>query len=128
MSDPVSQVSTHWTSSYDMSRGMMSGSCSYSSKEDQSGSVRSGMRITRCFYLRTSMTDCPVLVYASPRNNTPLFPCPWIPLTAAHILPLTTFELRVLAYVSSLYWVVIVGCNWLSTTVSAQKSAYFQIP
>ena len=62
--------------------------------------VRSGMLIAGCFSLRTSMNGRLILVYVSPGNNIPLLPCSCITLTAVWILQLTTFELKVLAFVS----------------------------
>ena len=106
---------------------MTSGSCKYSSKEEHSGSVRSGMHIAGCFYLRTSIAGHPVLVSTSPGNNTPLCPCHRIPLATASIFPLTTFEFKVIVSVSSLSWVVLVGRGWLSSKVSAQRSSYCPI-
>ena len=79
------------------------------------------------FFLRTSMNGCPVLVSASPGKNTPLCPCTQIPLTASRTLLLKKFELKVLASVSSLYRVILVVSNWLSTTVSAQRATYCPI-
>ena len=89
--------------------------------------MRSGIHITGCFSLRTSMTGRPVLLSTSTSNNTSLCPCPQIPLTAAHILPLTTFDLKVLYSVSSLSWVVCVGQDRFSATVSEQRLAYCPI-
>ena len=99
------------------------GYCLYSSKEEHYIFVKSRICITGCFSLRTSMTSRTVLVFVSPGNNTPIFPCPLIPLTTAQILQLTTFELKVLTSVSSLSLVVLAICDCLSATVSAQRAA-----
>ena len=85
------------------------------------------MCIAECFFLRTSMNGCLVLVSVSPGNNNSLCPCPQIPLTATRILLLKTVELKVLASVYSLYRVILVVSNWLSTTVSAQRATYCPI-
>ena len=73
------------------------------------------------------MTSFPVFVSAYPGKKTLLCPYPQIPLTAAHILPLKTFELKVLASVSYLYLVVCVGYNRLSATVSLKRTSYCSI-
>ena len=86
-----------------------------------------GCTLQGCFSLRTSMNDCPVLVSDSPGNNTPICLCPWFLLTAGRILPLTNFELKVLASSSSLSRVVLVGCDQHSATVSAKRASYWQI-
>ena len=115
------------TSSSGMFKGTNSWSSSYSSKEEHSGSARSGVRIAGCLYLRTSMTGRPVLESVSTGNNTPICPCPMIILTAARILLLTNFELKVLASVYSFPRIVLVGQDRISTTVSKQRATCFPI-
>ena len=73
------------------------------------------------------MIGRPVLESKSPGNNTSLCPCLLMPCTAALILPLTTFDLKSLAAVSSLSLVPHSGWYRLSATVSKQRAACLPI-
>ena len=107
-----------------MHRGTTSGSFSYSSKEEHSGSIKYRMHIAGCFSLRTSMTSRPDLVSVSHGNKTQLCPCSLIPLTDAWILQFKTFELKFLASVSLLSLVFLPDHDCLSATVSSNRAAY----
>ena len=121
---PVSLVAFHWMSYSDMSRGTTLGSCLYSPNKENYISVRYGIHIAGCFYLRTSIVGRLVLVTISPLNNTPLCPCPRITLTDARIFPFTAFELKVPTSVSLLSRVVLDGRDWLYATEYSQRAEY----